>query len=380
MPISVKEARRSAPQIPEQLLEAAERFAAPGRVADVQPHGNGNVHETFLVLRGGRDEAPFILQRLNTDVFRRPELVMQNMHTVTEHMLGRIHRIGLPAGRRWEVLRLLSTEEGKELWFGADGRCWRALSFIPAAQPFDTVRDGDDAEEVGYALGLFHRLISDLPPQKLADTLEGFHVTPRYLARYDAALGRSHRPPSPEMAYALAFVNERRAFVPVLEAARAQGTLVVRPIHGDPKMNNIMIDPATRRAVSMIDLDTVKPGLVQYDIGDCLRSCCNPLGEETERWEEVRIEPDLCRPILQGYLAWARSFLTPADCDFLFAAVRLIAFELGLRFLTDYLEGNVYFKVRHQEHNLARALVQFKLTESIEAQEGAIRAIIQDLF
>jgi len=123
----------------------------------------------------------------------------------------------------------------------------------------------------------------------------------------------------------------------------------------------------------------VKPGLVQYDIGDCLRSCCNPLGEETERWEDVRFEPDLCRPILRGYLAWARAFLTPADCDFLFAAVRLIAFELGLRFLTDHLEGNVYFKVRHREHNLARALVQFRLTESIEAQEGAIRTIIQDL-
>lgn len=379
MSISVQETRRSAPQIPEQLLEVAERFAAPGRVADVQPHGSGNVHETFLVLRGGRDEAPFILQRLNTHVFRRPELVMQNMHTVTEHMLGRIHRIGLPAGRRWEVLRLLSTEEGKELWFDADGRCWRALSFIPAAQPFGTIRDGGDAEEVGYALGLFHRLISDLPAQNLADTLEGFHVTPRYLARYDAFLGRSHRHRSPEKAYALAFVNERRAFAPVLEAARTQGTLVVRPIHGDPKMNNIMIDPATRRAVSVIDLDTVKPGLVQYDIGDCLRSCCNPLGEETERWEEVRFEPDLCRPILRGYLTWARSFLTPADCDFLFAAVRLIAFELGLRFLTDHLEGNVYFKVRHREHNLARALVQFRLTESIEAQEGAIRAIIQDL-
>ncbi len=172
------------------------------------------------------------------------------------------------------------------------------------------------------------------------------------------------------MAYALAFVNERRAFVPVLEAARAQGTLVVRPIHGDPKMNNIMIDPATRRAVSVIDLDTVKPGLVQYDIGDCLRSCCNPLGEETERWEDVRFELDLCRPILRGYMAWARACLTPADCDFLFAAVRLIAFELGLRFFTDHLEGNVYFKAKHVEHNLVRALVQFKLTAASNPRKG----------
>jgi len=140
-----------------------------------------------------------------------------------------------------------------------------------------------------------------------------------------------------------------------------------------------MIDTATGQAISIVDLDTVKPGLVHYDIGDCLRSCCNPLGEETERWEEVRFEPALCRAILRGYLSLARDFLTANDYEYLYEAIRLIAFELALRFFTDYLEGNVYFKVRHREHNLARALVQFKLTESIESQEATIRAMIQEL-
>ncbi len=129
----------------------------------------------------------------------------------------------------------------------------------------------------------------------------------------------------------------------------------------------------------MVDLDTVKPGLVQYDIGDCLRSGCNPLGEETEQWEMVYFEPEVCQAILQGYLSMATDFLTENDYEYLYDAIRLIAFELGLRFFTDYLEGNVYFKANHQEHNLARALVQFKLTESIEAQAKAIHTIIQDM-
>ena len=134
-----------------------------------------------------------------------------------------------------------------------------------------------------------------------------------------------------------------------------------------------MLDTATGRAVGLVDLDTVKPGLVHYDIGDCLRSGGNPLGEETEDWEMVRFEPELGRAMLHGYLSRARDFLTETDYAYLYDAIRLIAFELGLRFFTDYLAGNVYFKARHPEHNLARALVQFKLTESIESQETAIR-------
>ena len=161
--------------------------------------------------------------------------------------------------------------------------------------------------------------------------------------------------------------------------AKARDRLKLRPIHGDPKVNNVMIDTGTGHAIGIVDLDTVKPGLVHYDIGDCIRSCCNTAGEETENWEDVRFEPDLCRAILQGYFSMARDFLTEGDYEYLYDAIRLIAFELGLRFFTDYLEGNVYFKVRHSEHNLLRALVQFKLAESIESRAGSIRAIIEDM-
>jgi hypothetical protein len=139
------------------------------------------------------------------------------------------------------------------------------------------------------------------------------------------------------------------------------------------------MDTATMQAVGIVDLDTVKPGLVHYDIGDCLRSGCNPMGEETGEWEAVYFETDLCRAVLRGYLSTAREFLTENDFDYFFDSVRLIAFELGLRFFTDHLVGDVYFRAKRPGHNLARALVQFRLTESIEAQETVIRNIVRDL-
>ena len=372
----------------DHLLAVAEQFASPGRVLDVREYGNGNVNDTFLVTVGSAHptlpldspgEQHFILQRLNLRVFPRPELIMGNLSTVSGHVRRRLWRAPLGPGRRWELPRALPDRDGRDHFIDPGGSFWRALSFIEAAQTFDTIKDLEHAREVGYALGRFHHLLSDLPAARLADTLPGFHVTPGYLAHYDEVLARSGARESPEVNYGLRLVRERRAWAPVLEKARAQGRLSLKPIHGDPKVNNVMLDTATGRAVGLVDLDTVKPGLVHYDIGDCLRSGCNPLGEETEHWEAVRFEPELCRAILQGYLSLARDFLTGNDYAYLYDAVRLLAFELGLRFFTDYLEGNVYFKVRHRDHNLARALVQFKLTESIESQAAAIGAFIRDL-
>jgi Ser/Thr protein kinase RdoA (MazF antagonist) len=413
----------------DHLVTVANHFKSQGRVTDIQEYGNGNINHTFLVTLDGETDKHFILQRINTRVFRRPELVMANMRTLTEHVRQRLQatpaspartvvdsngcklslppgegrgeeacRNGFPlnltlspeeggkrtataarAGHRWEVPRVLLTRDGRDHWIDPEGSFYRAISFIEAARSFDTIQNARHAHEVGIALGRFQSLLADLPIERLADTLEGFHITPRYLCHYDEVLAKCGVSHSSEADYGLQFVSARRTRASVLEQAKAQGRLRLRPIHGDPKVNNVMIDTVTRQAVGIVDLDTVKPGLVHYDIGDCLRSCCNPLGEETADWEAVRFEPDLCQAILAGYLSRARDFLTESDYEYLFDAIRLIAFELGLRFLTDYLEGNVYFKVSHAEHNLARALVQFKLTESIEAQEAAICAIIGDL-
>jgi Ser/Thr protein kinase RdoA (MazF antagonist) len=356
---------------------AADQFAQLGKVTGVQAFGSGNINDTFLVTLDSLGEQHFVLQRINTQVFRQPQLVMQNMRIFTEHVHKRLQCT--PLNRRWEVPRVLLTKDAQDHWRDADGSFWRAISFIKGSRSFDTMHDRSHAKEIGYALGMFHNLISDLPPEKLADTLEGFHITPLYLQHYEEVLAKTRPHLSLEVNYCLQFVSDRKSFAHILENAKDTGDLPLRLMHGDPKINNVMFDTVTQQAVSVVDLDTVKPGLVHYDIGDCLRSGCNPAGEETEQWESVYFDTELCQGILQGYLSVAKAFLTENDYTYMYDAIRLIAFELGLRFFADYLAGNAYFKVKHSEHNLARALVQFKLTESIESQETKIRKIIQNM-
>ncbi|NEO28685.1 MAG: aminoglycoside phosphotransferase family protein, partial [Kamptonema sp. SIO4C4] len=241
----------------------------------------------------------------------------------------------------------------------------------------DAIATPHHAEEVGYALGMFHHLLSDLPPHRLADTLDGFHITPRYLQQYDRIWGEYTGPMTSEVQSCSQFIRDRRSQVNLLENAKTQGKLPLRVIHGDPKVNNVIFDATTGKAISLIDLDTVKPGLLHYDIGDCLRSGCNPLGEETPDWQNVYFDPDLCQAILRRYLPLVEEFLTENDYAYLYDSIRLITFELGLRFFSDYLAGNIYFKAKYPEHNLNRALVQFQLTQSIEKQAERIQQIVR---
>lgn len=373
---------------PFPLIDIAQQFTPHGVVISVNPLGNGNINHTFLVqvrpaaigLASSTTPAKFVLQRINAQVFRQPELVIQNMSVLSEH----IQKQSAVSIRRWETPTILSTREGENYWRDSAGDYWRAISFIENAQPIETVQSKEHAREVGYGLAMFHRLISTLDADALADTLEGFHITPTYLENYERIKQKAESAPTIEQTereqrqYCFDFIAQRQAWADVLEKAKASGQLKLRPIHGDPKVNNILLGK-NGRAVSLIDLDTLKPGLIHYDIGDCLRSGCNRTGEETEDWQNVVFDVDLAQSILQGYLSLAQDFFTEQDYDYLYDAIRLIAFELGLRFFTDYLAGDVYFKVKHRRHNLTRALVQFKLTESIEQQADQIKSIIQSL-
>ena len=346
----------------------------------IEPLGNGNVNETFLVQLNGNNQANFVLQRLNTAVFSKPELVMQNLLALSDHVDQKLSE-GIPQlnGRRWELPRPLKWADGKRDCLEENGNFWRAITFIDNANCLEVLQDLQQAREVGFGLGMFHLLISDLPATALADTLEGFHITPNYLAEYQQVLKHSQLIASADAEWCIKFIQQRQALAAVLEAAKARGELQLRPIHGDPKINNLMLDAESGQAIALIDLDTVKPGLVHYDIGDCLRSGCNPLGEETTNLAAVHFDLQLCEAILEGYLSVARGFLNEADHHYLYDAIRLIPFELGLRFFSDYLNGSVYFRSDFPNHNLQRALVQFKLTESIEAQEQEIRAILERL-
>jgi hypothetical protein len=358
-------------------MAAAQCFTPDDRISGIRQFGAGNVNDTFLVSTSSNREKHFILQRINGHVFCRPELIMQNLRAFSEHVSRRLARSPIP-GRRWETPRVLLTSDSRDHWIDPGGSFWRAISFIEDSESLDSVVSLGHATEVGVAVGIFHTLVSDLPVENLTDTLEGFHITPLYVRRYQKVLEKYGAPASPHTAYCIDFIDRRKEFASVLEDAKADGKLPLRIIHGDPKVSNVMLDTRTRLAVSIVDLDTVKPGLLHYDIGDCLRSCCNPLGEDPGAPDEVRFEPDLCQALLRGYFSVAKSFLTKNDSDFIYDSIRLIAYELGVRFFSDYLEGDVYFKVKDREQNLRRALVQFRLTESVESQAKALLAIIRD--
>ena len=354
------------------IWKVAQQFASQKRVLDIHEHGNGNINDTFLVSVGERDEDQYILQRINTHVFRRPHLIIENLQKYIQHVDKKLAE-DADTPPRWDIPHIRQTGQGDDYFVDEQDGFWRAVDFVNHSRSYETV------QKAGYALGTFHNLVSDLDVEKMHDTLVGFHIVPHYLQQYDRVMARGPQgKDSPEVRYGHRMIAERRDWSQVLEDAKHSRTLTVRTIHGDPKINNIMISNETGKAVSVIDLDTVKPGLIHYDIGDCLRSSCNPLGEDTLDFEYVQFDTNLARSILDGYLSVANQILTENDYNHIYDAIRLIAFEMGLRFFQDYLAGNVYFKVKHPEHNLDRALVQFKLTESIEAQESTIRQIIAD--
>ncbi len=367
-------------------MAIADQFGGGGQINQVQPFGSGNINDTFLVTVRATStekitsklEHRFVLQRINTQVFQQPQLVMQNMRIFSEHVQECLTADNFCLNRRWEVPRVLLTKDGRD-HYQENNNFWRSISFIEGSQTFDTIQDLDHARETGFGLGMFHRSISNLPTDRLADTLPGFHITPSYLRQFDEVVASKIVPKSAEVVRCLKFVEERRSWATVLEDAKERGELPLRTIHGDPKINNVLIDTTTQQAISLIDLDTIKPGLIHYDIGDCLRSGCNPVGEETADWETVHFESELGQAMLQGYLDSAQDFLTDHDYKYIYDSLRLLAFELGLRFFTDYLNGSVYFKTKYPEHNLLRALVQFRLAESIESQERTIGNIISDM-
>lgn len=360
----------------------AELFNVQGRLVGVKPTGSGNVNDTYVaIFRTTFSEERIVIQKLNLNVFPSPDAVMLNMRVVTEHVHERLEAEADEADRIWQLPRIIPTKCGQDYFINDDGECWRAISLIESATAYEKVESPEHAHEAGTVMGQFQRLIADIEIDALEDTLPGYHITPGYLAEYDAVLasdaGQRRLEAASIAKYCQRFVEERRSFTTVLEDALANGELTLRPVHGDPKISNIMIDDDTGKGTCIIDLDTVKPGLIHYDFGDCLRSSCNVAGEEPENLDQVRFDTDLCAAIVRGYMKYAKDFLTECDHKYLYDAVRLIAFELGLRFFTDYLNGDQYFKTKHDGQNLNRAQVQFKLCESIEIREHSIRQILE---
>ena len=344
------------------LLAIARQFAET--VAGLSPLGNGLINDTFLVTAAS---SRFVLQRINRSVFPAPELIMVNLIRLNQHLEQKPDEaveLKIPA--------ILKTLSNHDFYQDERGDYWRALDFIANTESPETISHIDQAQQTGFALGHFHRLVSDLDPALLHDTLPGFHIAPGYLSHYHQVLTQAPVQQTPESLYCAAFIANNQHLAGDLETAKQQGLLPLRVIHGDPKLNNFLFDRHSKKIVSLIDLDTVKPGLVHYDIGDCLRSCCHNPASNT-------FDPAICTALLSGYLAEAGVFFSEHDYRYLYPAIRLIPFELGLRFYTDYLEGNRYFKVTEPLQNLHRAVSQFQLCESVMAQEAAIKSLIEQL-
>ena len=352
---------------------AASFFLSEKDIANISVFGSGNINDTYMVtLRSGEER---ILQRLNPAVFPDPVLVMRNMHRVTEHLRRTRDRYGPPPGQ-FRIIQLFPGKTG-DFYKAKDGAVWRLMSRIKDSRTIQVIDRPRQAGELGRTLGVFHRLGSTLDPSTLADTLPGFHQTPAYLQLYDrvkAAAGTSNNGPQTE--YCHAFIGKRRAMTTILEDARPR--LRHQVIHGDPKVANFLFNPDGDRVISLIDLDTVKPGLLLHDIGDALRSCCNPAGETAQRPDSAFFDPRMLLSWLREYFAEAGFLLTHEDKTRIVAAILLMSFEVGLRFFTDHLNGNPYFKIRFQGQNLQRAMAQFHLARSIERQRVALESIVTE--
>ena len=258
----------------------ASRFFRDGTVVGMQRLGKGLVNDTFLVATDSSVVPRFVLQKINREVFPCPEKIMANLELLYNHLDSIAH---LDTTEKCRLPSLYSTVDGKTWYVGESGEFWRALAYIENSITCERIESTEDAEQVGFALGCFHNLVRGLDPTLMQDTLPGFHITPRYLSHYDkvaASVGCNGLPGSlADLRFCQNFVDSWRHNAGVLEKAKHDGRLMTQVIHGDPKLNNILFDKLSRKALAMIDLDTVKPGLIHYDIGDCLRSCCNTAGE-----------------------------------------------------------------------------------------------------
>jgi len=370
----------------ETLYAIAQQFQLEGEVIAVEPFGTGLIHQTY---RSTAQHAAgvrwYIHQRLNQAVFRQPLLVLENMQRVTEHIRAKI--AAADSNDRKATLCLVPARDGHPYYRDPAGEYWRTTELITDAVTYDTIQFPQHAYEAGKTLGEFQRFVADLPPEALHDTLPGFHDTPQYFQQFRAAVTTPHPNPAievrkqePQAQNLIQQTQARAALADVLMTPWRAGVLPTRIVHNDPKINNILMDPHTQRGLGMIDLDTVKGGLAHFDVGDCLRSAANPAGEETLDIAAVHFDLAIFEGITTGYLHIMRDVLTAAEIQLLPQAIPVIIFEQAVRFLTDYLRGDVYYPhMTYPTQNLQRAAVQMALLNDVERQTSAIQAIFNRL-
>ncbi|MSU49371.1 MAG: aminoglycoside phosphotransferase family protein [Opitutus sp.] len=358
--------------IASELAEMLRHYRLAGEVVATAPLKTGHINTTHVVhtaTPGGRRR--YVLQLVNGNVFRNVPGLMENVARVTAHLRA---KGGAAAAR---VLSVVPTSDGASCVRDAAGDWWRVYDFIEGAHTVDRVTTEDQAREAARAFGEFQALLADLPGPRLHETIPDFHHTPRRVAKLRVVLAEDALGRAAEVRAETNFALARADDADRLLALFAAGRLLERVTHNDTKINNVMLDDTTHRAVSVVDLDTVMPGLALYDFGELLRTSAGSTAEDDPDPTNMHVRLPLFRALAEGWIA-SGAAATDAERGNLAFAGKLMAYENGVRFLTDYLQGDVYFKVHHPHHNLDRCRSQFALVRSIEENVDAMARIVDE--
>jgi len=361
--------------MPDQLqaAAAARNFQIEGDLTAITAYGSGHINDTYCVVFNQAGlPVRFILQRINTHIFRNPVALMENVQRVTSHLAAK-SPAGPESARR--LLTLILAHDGPPWHVDEHGSYWRAYRFIEGAHSYDAVESTRQAFQAAKAFGEFQNQLVDLPAARLHSTIPDFHNTLKRFAALEHSVAGDifGRAIDAQAEIDFAFAHQSIA------AMLLDANLPERVTHNDTKFNNVLLDDATGEAICVIDLDTVMPGLSLYDFGDMVRTATSPAMEDERDLAKVTMQFPMFKALVRGYLTSAGSFLTQAEKTHLAAAGKVIAFEQGIRFLTDHLSGDIYYKIHRDGHNLDRCRTQFKLVESIEQQEEKMNELIRGL-
>lgn len=358
------------------LREIGRQFAIHGEFISGAPYGTGHIHDTYAaVYQHDAVRRRFIFQRINHNVFKHPQGLMANIVAVTSHLSRKIQASGGDPLR--ESLTLIPSLDGKSHVRTATGDYWRVYVFIEGARTYEAVENLAHVASAGRAFGRFQKLLSDFPADVLIETIPDFHHTGRRFEAFTKAVEQDVKNRAASARPEIKFVLQRNDRMNVFVDLLATGKLSQRITHNDTKFNNVMIDDRTGDGVCVIDLDTVMPGLSLYDFGDSIRSLANTGAEDEHDLSRVEFDIGIFELYTRGYLEATRGLLRPEEFDLLPFAAQLMTLECGMRFLADYLQGDIYFKTHAPDHNLLRCRTQFKLVKGMEDTVDQTAAIIQ---
>ncbi|MEG2067032.1 MAG: aminoglycoside phosphotransferase family protein [Tannerellaceae bacterium] len=357
----------------EELLNILNQFCLEEKVVSAEPFGNGHINDTLKVTNE-KGEIKYVLQRINHLIFTNVEMLQNNIHTVTSHIREKLEAAGEQDIDR-KVLTFLPTKDGKKYYFDGDSY-WRVCLFIPRSTSFEEVTP-ELSYEAGKAFGNFQSMLSDLPEGAFGETIPNFHNMEFRLQQFHDAVKANAAGRLDEVKELVDEIEKRAKAMCIQEDLYRAGKLKKRTNHCDTKVNNIMFDEEGK-VLCVIDLDTVMPGFVLSDIGDFIRTGANTGAEDDENLDNVNVNMDIFKAYTRGYMETAKAFLSPEEIKLLPYGGRLLTYMQTVRFLTDYINGDTYYKIHSPKHNLVRTLAQFKLLQSLEAHASEMDSFMKE--